>query len=104
MVVYDVSEFVTYAPLSTLDQHQEILTRDDADRGQEDDEFVSLNAYRDNNNWRLADCLELLTKSDSEDGRVAELADARDLKSRVPNGACGFESRLGYFIRVLGVA
>ena len=29
---------------------------------------------------------------------MAELADARDLKSRVPIGACGFESRLGYSI------
>ena len=35
---------------------------------------------------------------------MAELADARDLKSRVPNGACGFESRLGYLFRVLVVS
>jgi hypothetical protein len=28
-------------------------------------------------------------------GRVAESADARDLKSRVPLGTCGFEPRLG---------
>ena len=35
---------------------------------------------------------------------MAELADARDLKSRVPNGACGFESRLGYLYFLLRVA
>ena len=29
-------------------------------------------------------------------GRVAELADAWDLKSQAPLGACGFKSRLGY--------
>src|SRR5713101_10069939 len=29
-------------------------------------------------------------------GRVAKVADAQDLKSWVPKGACGFESRLGY--------
>ena len=29
-------------------------------------------------------------------GRVAELVDARDLKSREGNPSCGFESRLGY--------
>jgi hypothetical protein len=29
-------------------------------------------------------------------GRVAESADARDLKSRVPLGTCGFEPRLGH--------
>jgi hypothetical protein len=30
--------------------------------------------------------------------RVAKLADARDLKSRVPNGTCGFDSRPGHQI------
>ena len=29
-------------------------------------------------------------------GRVAELADASDLKSEVPKGTWGFESPLGY--------
>ena len=29
-------------------------------------------------------------------GRVAELADAQDLKSCVPLGTCGFEPRPGY--------
>ncbi len=29
-------------------------------------------------------------------GRVAESADARDLKSLVPLGTCGFKSRLGH--------
>ena len=31
-------------------------------------------------------------------GRVAELADAQDLKSWVPIGTYGFDSRLGYFV------
>ena len=34
-------------------------------------------------------------------GRVAELADAWDLKSQAPLGACGFKSRLGYLGEVL---
>ena len=29
-------------------------------------------------------------------GRMAELADARDLKSRVPLGTCGFDPRFGH--------
>ncbi len=29
-------------------------------------------------------------------GRVAKLADARDLKSRIPRGVCGFDPRLGH--------
>ena len=95
MVVYDDSEFVTYAPLLLLDQHQATLLWGNAESGQAFYEFEYLNARREINHWRLADCLKLLTKSNSECGRVAELADARDLKSRVPNGACGFESRLG---------
>ena len=32
----------------------------------------------------------------ANDARVAKLADARDLKSRVPNGTCGFDSRPGH--------
>jgi hypothetical protein len=28
-------------------------------------------------------------------GRMAELADARDLKSRIPKGVCGFDPRFG---------
>jgi hypothetical protein len=56
----------------------------------------SQNACHEINNRRLADCLGLPAKSYSEYGRVAELADARDLKSRDLNGSCGFESRLGY--------
>ena len=33
----------------------------------------------------------------SNHGRVAKSADARDLKSRVPHGTCGFKSRLGHY-------
>ena len=37
-----------------------------------------------------------LVISDLDIARVAKLADARDLKSRVPNGTCGFDSRPGH--------
>ncbi len=37
------------------------------------------------------------------DARVAELADARDLKSWGPHGPCGFESHPGHFFFVLAL-
>jgi hypothetical protein len=36
----------------------------------------------------------------SDIARVAELVDARDLKSCVPKGTCGFESHLGHSLEV----
>jgi len=39
VVVYDDSEFVTYEPLSLLDQHQATLLRDNAESGQAFYEF-----------------------------------------------------------------
>jgi hypothetical protein len=35
-------------------------------------------------------------------GRVAKQADARDLKSRIPKGVCGFEPRLGHSLPGMG--
>jgi hypothetical protein len=42
--------------------------------------------------------------SPSRTGRVAELADALDLKSSGGQPSCGFESRLGHFVACCSVA
>ena len=57
---------------------------------------VELSAVWRRGRSRLALTGPLKTLKGKARGRVAKLADARDLKSRVPIGACGFESRLGY--------